>query len=191
MWTNNTRYDSRSETKNTYLQRSYYCQLCLSYPSHIVLPSEFDDADWRKATEFRDASRAPAVSWIGSHGRAILRCAQPLPGRLGLGRSPQDERLLTLASQGAALAIVDARSRQNAWANQVKGAGFERQENYGVSIVQGWESLLCWHVSSGMSSGVHRHWKHSRDARQSREVATLVSHCEQTQRELVEQTRSH
>jgi hypothetical protein len=106
-------------------------ELCPSYPSHIVLPSEFDDADWRKAIEFRDASRAPAVSWIGSHGRAILRCAQPLPGRLGLGRSPQDERLLTLASQGSALAIVDARSRQNAWANQVKGAGFERQENYG------------------------------------------------------------
>lgn len=117
--------------------------MCDTYPRVLVIPKTFNEDDLIRVAEYRDAARVPVLSWIHPTNLAALcRCSQPRPGRLGRTRSSQDEALVTAifatnpnsfhAKSFSEHYIIDARSFQSAAANQVRGAGFERAEFYGV-----------------------------------------------------------
>jgi len=138
--------------KKTYVNNDY--KVCATYPRVLVIPKAFEDEELIRVAEYRDEGRVPVLSWIHPTTlAAICRCSQPLPGRLGRTRSPPDEKLITdifatnPRSRGATSFpehyIIDARSFQSAAANQVRGAGFERAEFYGVLLPSRWRVLIC------------------------------------------------
>jgi hypothetical protein len=108
-----------------------------------VIPKAFNEKELVYVAEYRDQGRVPVLSWIHPKTLAALcRCSQPLPGRLGRTRSSHDEALIRAifstnprsqrTNSFTEHYIIDARTLQNAMANQVRGAGFERAEFYGV-----------------------------------------------------------
>lgn len=132
--------DKKYHWKLTSVNSDY--SICGSYPPRHYVPPYFDDTALKQVAAFRDGNRFPAFSWIHPGTAAsLVRCSQPLPGRLGGKRCPEDEQLLAQIwkcnpeSPDFGGYILDARPYSSAMANRAMGAGFEKTEHYnGVRV---------------------------------------------------------
>jgi len=128
--------DKKLHWKLTLLNMDY--GICGSYPPRHYVPPYYDDLALKQVAAFRDGNRFPAFSWIHPFTNAsLVRCSQPLPGRLGGKRCPEDEQLIAQIfkcnpdSPEFGGYVLDARPYSSAMANRAMGAGFERSEHYG------------------------------------------------------------
>ena len=105
-------------------------KLCSSYPKEIIVPVCMSDSDIIKCANFRTKERIPVLTYrYNKNGCCIWRSSQTKTGIMG--KNEKDVLLLTKISESSKkLIIYDARPKLNAWANKLKGAGFEIKSNY-------------------------------------------------------------
>ena len=103
---------------------------CSSYPKKIIVPISMSDEDIRKCGTYRTKERIPALTYrYDKNGRCIWRSSQTKSGIKG--KTNKDVILLTKIAEGAKkLYVFDARPLLNAWANKLKGAGYEDISQY-------------------------------------------------------------
>ena len=103
---------------------------CSSYPKKIVVPISMTDDDIKKCSAFRTKERFPALTYrYKKNGKCIWRSSQTKSGIKG--KTNKDVILLTKIAEGSKkLYVFDARPLLNAWANKLKGAGFEDTSQY-------------------------------------------------------------
>ena len=103
---------------------------CSSYPKKIVVPISMTDEDIKKCGTYRTKERFPALTYrYKKNGKCIWRSSQTKSGIKG--KDNKDVILLTKIAEGSKKLIVfDARPMLNAWANKLKGAGFENTSQY-------------------------------------------------------------
>uniref|UniRef100_A0A3B4TMV0 Myotubularin related protein 1a n=1 Tax=Seriola dumerili TaxID=41447 RepID=A0A3B4TMV0_SERDU len=99
-------------------------ELCDTYPSVLVIPTNIADEDIRRVAVFRAKHRIPVLSWIHPESQAtIVRCSQPLVGPSDR-RCKEDERFLQIImdanAQSHKLTIFDARQSSVAVTNKVR-----------------------------------------------------------------------
>ena len=118
--------------KFSYINKDF--EVCKTYPEIVYLPN-IDDEDIKAAALYRTKSRFPALAYYNrkSHG-SIWRSSQNKAGIMN-GRNNLDEKILNSISEISSeeknkLIIYDARPMISAYANRLKGAGFENIENY-------------------------------------------------------------
>uniref|UniRef100_A0A3B4TLY9 phosphatidylinositol-3,5-bisphosphate 3-phosphatase n=1 Tax=Seriola dumerili TaxID=41447 RepID=A0A3B4TLY9_SERDU len=109
-------------------------ELCDTYPSVLVIPTNIADEDIRRVAVFRAKHRIPVLSWIHPESQAtIVRCSQPLVGPSDR-RCKEDERFLQIImdanAQSHKLTIFDARQSSVAVTNKAKDGGFESESYY-------------------------------------------------------------
>uniref|UniRef100_UPI0037E965B4 myotubularin-related protein 1a isoform X2 n=1 Tax=Semicossyphus pulcher TaxID=241346 RepID=UPI0037E965B4 len=114
------------------LNSSY--DLCDTYPSTLVIPTNICDDDVKRVATFRAKHRIPVLSWIHPETQAtIVRCSQPLVGPSDR-RCKEDERFLQIImdanAQSHKLSIFDARQSSVAVTNKAKDGGFESESFY-------------------------------------------------------------
>ena len=105
-------------------------EFCSSYPKKIVVPISMTDEDMMKCGSYRTKERFPALTYrYKKNGKCIWRSSQTKSGIKG--KTNKDVILLTKIAEGSKKLIVyDARPMLNAWANKLKGAGFEDTSQY-------------------------------------------------------------
>ena len=103
---------------------------CSSYPKKIVVPISMTDEDIKKCGTYRTKERFPALTYrYKKNGKCIWRSSQTKSGIKG--KNNKDVILLTKIAEGSKKLIVfDARPLLNAWANKLKGAGYEDISSY-------------------------------------------------------------
>ena len=102
---------------------------CSSYPKKIVVPISMSDDDIKKCGTYRTKERIPALTYRYKNGRCIWRSSQTKSGIKG--KTNKDVILLTKIAEGSKkLFVFDARPLLNAWANKLKGAGYEDISQY-------------------------------------------------------------
>ncbi|XP_069580778.1 myotubularin-related protein 1a isoform X7 [Brachyistius frenatus] len=109
-------------------------ELCDTYPSVLVVPTNITEEDIRRVAVFRGRHRIPVLSWIHPESQAsIVRCSQPLVGPSDR-RCKEDERFLQIImdanAQSHKLTIFDARQSSVAVTNKAKDGGFESESFY-------------------------------------------------------------
>uniref|UniRef100_A0A8C7X422 Myotubularin related protein 1a n=1 Tax=Oryzias sinensis TaxID=183150 RepID=A0A8C7X422_9TELE len=109
-------------------------ELCDTYPSTLVIPTNITEEDLKRVASFRARHRVPVLSWIHPESQAtIVRCSQPLVGPSDR-RCKEDERLLQVVmdanAQSHKLTIFDARQSSVAISNKAKDGGFESESFY-------------------------------------------------------------
>ncbi|XP_024143929.1 myotubularin-related protein 1a isoform X2 [Oryzias melastigma] len=109
-------------------------ELCDTYPSMLVIPTNITEEDLKRVASFRARHRVPVLSWIHPESQAtIVRCSQPLVGPSDR-RCKEDERLLQVImdanAQSHKLTIFDARQSSVAISNKAKDGGFESESFY-------------------------------------------------------------
>jgi myotubularin-related protein 1/2 len=108
--------------------------VCLTYPSLMVVPTSISDEEVRQAAHFRSRGRLAHLCWQHPDNRAVLaRSSQPFTG-FGMTCSTADEKLVAAVCDTAnprrKLYIADARPRKNALTNGAIGGGSESSANY-------------------------------------------------------------
>ena len=103
---------------------------CASYPKKIVVPISMTDDDIKKCGAYRTKERIPALTYrYKKNGKCIWRSSQTKSGIKG--KTNKDVELLTKITEGSKkLYVFDARPLLNAWANKLKGAGYEDVSQY-------------------------------------------------------------
>ena len=103
---------------------------CSSYPKKIVVPISMTDEDIKKCATYRTKERFPALTYrYKKNGKCIWRSSQTKSGIKG--KTNKDVILLTKIAEGSEkLYVFDARPLLNAWANKLKGAGYEDTSQY-------------------------------------------------------------
>ncbi|XP_069374820.1 myotubularin-related protein 1a isoform X6 [Paralichthys olivaceus] len=109
-------------------------ELCDTYPSILVIPTNIIDEDIKRVAVFRAKHRIPVLSWIHPESQAtIVRCSQPLVGHSDR-RCKEDERLFQIImdanAQSHKLTIFDARQGSVAVTNKSKDGGYESESFY-------------------------------------------------------------
>ncbi|XP_039996876.1 myotubularin-related protein 1a isoform X3 [Xiphias gladius] len=109
-------------------------ELCDTYPSILVIPTNITDEDIKRVAVFRAKHRVPVLSWIHPESQAtIVRCSQPLVGPSDR-RCKEDERFLQIImdanAQSHKLTIFDARQSSVAVTNKAKDGGYESESFY-------------------------------------------------------------
>lgn len=109
-------------------------ELCDTYPSVLVIPTNISDEDIRRVALFRAKHRIPVLSWIHPESQAtIVRCSQPLVGPSDR-RCKEDERFLQIImdanAQSHKLTVFDARQSSVADTNKAKDGGYESESLY-------------------------------------------------------------
>uniref|UniRef100_A0A3B3ZFZ0 phosphatidylinositol-3,5-bisphosphate 3-phosphatase n=1 Tax=Periophthalmus magnuspinnatus TaxID=409849 RepID=A0A3B3ZFZ0_9GOBI len=109
-------------------------ELCDTYPSILVIPTNISDEDIRRVALFRAKHRIPVLSWIHPETQAtIVRCSQPLVGPSDR-RCKEDERFLQIImdanAQSHKLTVFDARQSSVADTNKAKDGGYESESFY-------------------------------------------------------------
>lgn len=109
-------------------------ELCDTYPSILVIPTNISDEDIRRVALFRAKHRIPVLSWIHPESQAtIMRCSQPLVGPSDR-RCKEDERFLQIImdanAQSHKLTVFDARQSSVADTNKAKDGGYESESFY-------------------------------------------------------------
>ncbi|XP_053715573.1 myotubularin-related protein 1a isoform X2 [Synchiropus splendidus] len=109
-------------------------ELCDTYPSVLVIPTNITDEEIKRVAVFRAKHRIPVLSWIHPESQAtIIRCSQPLVGPSDR-RCKEDERLLQIImdanAQSHKLTIFDARQSSVAVTNKTKDGGYESESFY-------------------------------------------------------------
>uniref|UniRef100_A0A8C6U891 phosphatidylinositol-3,5-bisphosphate 3-phosphatase n=1 Tax=Neogobius melanostomus TaxID=47308 RepID=A0A8C6U891_9GOBI len=108
--------------------------LCDTYPSILVIPTNISDEDIRRVALFRAKHRIPVLSWIHPESQAtIIRCSQPLVGPSDR-RCKEDERFFQIImdanAQSHKLTVFDARQSSVADTNKAKDGGYESESFY-------------------------------------------------------------
>ena len=103
---------------------------CSSYPKQIVVPKSMTDDDIKKCAQYRTKERFPALTYrYKKNGKCIWRSSQTK--NTIKGKTNKDVILLTkIAKNSKKLYVYDARPLLNAWANKLKGAGYEDTSQY-------------------------------------------------------------
>ena len=103
---------------------------CATYPKKIVVPISMTDDDIKKCGAFRTKERIPALTYrYKKNGKCIWRSSQTR-GAIS-GKTNTEVVLLTKIAEGSKkLFVFDARPLLNAWANKLKGAGYEDVSKY-------------------------------------------------------------
>ncbi|XP_076001666.1 myotubularin-related protein 1a isoform X2 [Genypterus blacodes] len=109
-------------------------EVCETYPSVLILPTNVTDEDFRRVCAFRAKHRIPVLSWIHPESQAsIVRCSQPLVGPSDR-RCKEDERFLQIImdanAQSHKLTVFDARQNSVADTNKAKDGGYESESFY-------------------------------------------------------------
>jgi hypothetical protein len=108
-------------------------QLCESYPNFLLLPAKAKTEDIVGTAAFRCKRRLPVLSWKNGNA-SIWRSSQNKTGFTG--RNSSDESYLEkICLDTLKLHIYDARPYINAFANKMKGAGFENTDYYKYSEI--------------------------------------------------------
>ena len=103
---------------------------CSSYPKKLVVPISMTDEDMKECGSYRTKERFPALTYRYKNGKCIWRSSQTKSGIKGK-KNNKDVFLLTKIAEGSPKLIVfDARPMLNAWANKLKGAGYEDISQY-------------------------------------------------------------
>ena len=102
---------------------------CETYPKKIIVPYDMNEKDLKDSAEFRTKNRIPTLTYrYKKYGNCIWRSSQTKSGFSGANKS--DVLLLTKIANNEKLCIYDARPFLNAYANKLKGAGYENINNY-------------------------------------------------------------
>ncbi|XP_061566661.1 myotubularin-related protein 1a isoform X2 [Cololabis saira] len=109
-------------------------ELCDTYPSLLVIPTNVTEDDIRRVAAFRAKHRIPVLSWIHPETQAtVVRCSQPLVGPSDR-RCKEDERLLQIImdanAQSHKLTVFDARQSGVAVTTKAKDGGYENESFY-------------------------------------------------------------
>uniref|UniRef100_A0A672RP72 phosphatidylinositol-3,5-bisphosphate 3-phosphatase n=1 Tax=Sinocyclocheilus grahami TaxID=75366 RepID=A0A672RP72_SINGR len=109
-------------------------ELCETYPTLLVLPSNVTEDELKRVAAFRAKRRFPVLSWIHPESQAaIVRCGQPQVGPSDR-RCREDERylqtILDANAQSHKLCIFDARQSTVADTNKAKDGGYENESFY-------------------------------------------------------------
>ena len=109
---------------------------CESYPEKIIVPRisgpKTIDDDLKNCADFRTKKRLPALTYKHENGVCIWRCSQSKSGFMS--KNEKDKILLTKIADNKKLMVYDCRPYLNAWANKLKGAGFENTKNYDIKM---------------------------------------------------------
>ena len=104
-------------------------KFCESYPKNIIVPYDININELKNGAEFRTKNRMPTLTYrFKKNGNCIWRSSQTKSGFSGINKS--DVLLLTKIANNQKLCIYDARPFLNAYANKLKGAGYENINNY-------------------------------------------------------------
>ena len=104
-------------------------KFCETYPKKLIVPYNMSNEDLAGCAEFRTKNRIPTLTYRYKKNKCcIWRSSQTRSGFSGISKS--DIKLLTKIADGKKLFIYDARPYLNAYANKLKGAGFENVKDY-------------------------------------------------------------
>ena len=127
----NLKTDENNLLRITLLNEKY--ELCESYPKFLITPGKLSDLYLKNSAAFRTKNRVPTLSYFYSLNRgSIWRSSQTKVG-LTNQRNQYDEELLYCMkkiSLNERIVIFDARPYLSAYANKLKGAGFENVDFY-------------------------------------------------------------
>ena len=102
---------------------------CSTYPNQIIIPKSMTNDGIKNCSQFRTKERFPALTYRYKNGKCIWRSSQTKSGIKG--KTNGDVVLLTkIAFNSKKLYVYDARPLLNAWANKLKGAGYEDTSQY-------------------------------------------------------------
>ena len=117
--------------RRTLLNENY--NLCNTYPKYLITSAKIMDQELKLGAMYRTKNRLPCLSYYYYKNKgSVWRCSQNKSGITG-NRNEYDEKLLGCISQVGSdknLCLFDARPYLSAYANKLKGAGFENVENY-------------------------------------------------------------
>ena len=120
--------DFSTEKKFKILNNSDF-KFCETYPKKLIVPYDMSDEDLVQSAQFRTKNRIPTLTYRYKKNKCcIWRSSQTKSGFSGINKS--DILLLTKIADKKKLFIYDARPYLNAYANKLKGAGFENVNNY-------------------------------------------------------------
>jgi myotubularin-related protein 9 len=107
--------------------------VCSSYPTHVIVPRQSDDATIIKSSKFRAHGRFPVLSYFHKHTKNILfRSSQPLCGSSNK-RCKEDELFLkSFLAPGKKGYIYDLRDANILKYAASKGGGYETEANYSL-----------------------------------------------------------
>jgi hypothetical protein len=105
--------------------------ICETYPNFLYIRKTSNDEELKKVAGFRSKKRFPALVWINkSNSASLWRSSQVKAGLVGQRSSYDEIFLKNLSHETEKLHIYDARPYINAFANKVKGLGYENPDNY-------------------------------------------------------------
>lgn len=106
-----------------------------SYPKHLIVPADVDDATLADMADYRQLRRFPVVRYIHPKTRApLLITGQPLVGTKD-ARCYEDERMFRSILQAGPNPdkngyIIDLRTKEDVGAVKSKGGGSELIDHY-------------------------------------------------------------
>ena len=104
-------------------------KFCATYPKKFVVPLSIKDEELKECATFRTKERIPVLAYRYKNASCIWRSSQTKRGMYG--KNDKDVHLLTKISEGGdKFYVYDARPYMNAFANKLKGAGYEKVSDY-------------------------------------------------------------
>ncbi len=122
-------FSSSDNNKQFKILNNSNFKFCDTYPKNIIVPYDMNNEELDNSALFRTKRRLPTLTYrYKKNGNCIWRSSQTKSGFSGINRS--DVLLLTKIANNQKLCIFDARPFLNAYANKLKGAGYENINNY-------------------------------------------------------------
>ena len=107
--------------------------LCNTYPKFLITSAHITDEELKLASAYRTKNRIPSLAYFFYKNNATIWRSSQVKSGITNNRNAYDEKLLSFISQissGKKLIVYDARPYLAAYANKLKGAGFEDEKNY-------------------------------------------------------------
>ena len=121
--------DFSTEGKFRILNNSDF-KYCETYPKKLIVPNEMSDKDIIKSADFRTKNRMPTLTYRNKKNKCCIWRSSQTKGGFSGGINESDVKLIEQIADGKKLFIYDARPYLAAYANKLKGAGFENVNNY-------------------------------------------------------------
>jgi len=121
--------DFSTEKKLRILNNSDF-KYCETYPKKLIVPYHMSDEDMVKSADFRTKNRMPTLTYRYKKNKCCIWRSSQTKGGFSGGINESDVKLLTQIADTKKLFIYDARPYLSAYANKLKGAGFENVNNY-------------------------------------------------------------
>ena len=101
-----------------------------TYPRYLIIPISYNRSNLKKLAEFRFNARIPAMSYYLKEESTLWRSSQPRPSLFGKSVIEDVSFLDAISYPSNKLEIFDCRSYQAAFANRIKGGGYENEADY-------------------------------------------------------------